>query len=162
MRENIDSAKNTEQLQILLSRFSHELRNPLALLSSELQLLASSHPDLSYDEQWENILGNLEYIHALLDDLSRYQNAGHLSLVLTDLSTCLNEIASSFRPVLEYLEIEFETDIPHDLPKLYLDPLNPTGISEHSSKCPGINQPSAWNHPFSCRIHHTICPYLSL
>ena len=100
MRENIDSAKNTEQLQILLSRFSHELRNPLALLSSELQLLASSHPDLSYDEQWENILGNLEYIHALLDDLSRYQNAGHLSLVLTDLSTCLNEIASSFRPVL--------------------------------------------------------------
>ena len=53
MRENIDSAKNTEQLQILLSRFSHELRNPLALLSSELQLLASSHPDLSYDEQWE-------------------------------------------------------------------------------------------------------------
>ena len=123
MREDIDSAKNTEQLQILLSRFSHELRNPLALLSSELQLLASSHPDLSYDEQWENILGNLEYIHALLDDLSRYQNAGHLSLVLTDLSTCLNEIASSFRPVLEYLEVEFETDIPHDLPKLYMDPL---------------------------------------
>ncbi|MDO5799677.1 MAG: HAMP domain-containing sensor histidine kinase [Eubacteriales bacterium] len=123
MRENIDSVKSTEQLQILLSRFSHELRNPLALLSSGLQLLASSHPELSSDEQWENILGNLEYIHALLDDLSRYQNAGQLSLVLTDLGTCLNEIARSFRPVLEYLEIEFETDIPSDLPKLSLDPL---------------------------------------
>ena len=123
MREKIDSAEHTEQLQILLSRFSHELRNPLALLSSGLQLLASSHPELSYDEQWENILGNLEYIHALLDDLSRYQNAGQLSLVLTDLNACLNEIAGSFRPVLEYLEIEFETDIPDDLPNLSLDPL---------------------------------------
>ena len=35
----------------------------------------------------------------------------------------MNEIARSFRPVLEYLEIEFETDIPDDLPKLSLDPL---------------------------------------
>nr|WP_294659512.1 HAMP domain-containing sensor histidine kinase [uncultured Blautia sp.] len=123
MKEKIDSAKQTEQVQILLSRFSHELRNPLALLSSELQLLASSHPELSSDEQWENILGNLEYIHALLDDLSRYQNAGHLSLVSTDLSICLNDIAKSFRPILDYLGIEFITDIPHNLPRLSLDPL---------------------------------------
>ena len=47
MKEKIDSAVQTEQFQILLSRFSHELRNPLALLSSELQLLASSHPELT-------------------------------------------------------------------------------------------------------------------
>lgn len=53
MKEKIDSAKHTEQIKILFSRFSHELRNPLALLSSELQLLASSHPQLSNDEQWE-------------------------------------------------------------------------------------------------------------
>ena len=123
MKEKIDSAKHTEQIKILFSRFSHELRNPLALLSSELQLLASSHPQLSNDEQWENILENLEYIHALLDDMSRYQNAGQLSLVLTDLSPCLNEISKSFHPVLKYLEIEFKTDIPDNLPKLSLDPL---------------------------------------
>ena len=123
MKEKIDSAVQTEQFQILLSRFSHELRNPLALLSSELQLLASSHPELTYDEQWENIYANLDYIHALLNDMTRYQNAGQLSLVLTDLSTCLNEIAKSFRPTLDYLGIEFETDIPNDLPNLSLDPL---------------------------------------
>lgn len=123
MKEKIDSAIQTEQFQILLSRFSHELRNPLALLSSELQLLASSHPELTYDEQWENIYANLDYIHALLNDMTRYQNAGQLSLVLTDLSACLNEIAKSFRPTLDYLGIEFETDIPNDLPNLSLDPL---------------------------------------
>ena len=55
MKEKIDSAKHTEQIKILFSRFSHELRNPLALLSSELQLLASSHPQLSNDEQSENM-----------------------------------------------------------------------------------------------------------
>ena len=137
MKEKIDSAKHTEQIKILFSRFSHELRNPLALLSSELQLLASSHPQLSNDEQWENILENLEYIHALLDDMSRYQNAGQLSLVLTDLSPCLNEISRSFRPVLKY----------------------PTGISKSSSQRSGIHQPYTWKHLFSCRIHCSICTY---
>mgnify|MGYP000417675925 CR=1 FL=1 len=75
-----DSAVQTEQFQILLSRFSHELRNPLALLSSELQLLASSHPELTYDEQWENIYANLDYIHALLNDMTDTRMRGSFPL----------------------------------------------------------------------------------
>ena len=64
---------------------------------------------------------NLNYIRELLDELSRYQNAGHISLVQTDLSICLDRITSSFRPALDYLGISFETDIPRDLPQISLD-----------------------------------------
>ena len=96
----------------MLSTFSHEIRNPLALITSEMQMLSDSQPQLCFNEHWDNIMENLNYIRELLDELSRYQNAGHISLVQTDLSICLDRITSSFRPALDYLGISFETDIP--------------------------------------------------
>ncbi len=81
MREKNRFEKHTEQsLKSLFSGFSHELKST----GSSLQRTAASRflpPSTLNDEQWENILENLEYIHALLDDMSRYQNAGQLSLV---------------------------------------------------------------------------------
>lgn len=105
----------------MLSTFSHEIRNPLALITSEMQMLSDSQPQLCFNEHWDNIMENLNYIRELLDELSRYQNASHISLVQTDLSICLNRITSSFRPALDYLGISFETDIPRDLPQISLD-----------------------------------------
>ena len=105
----------------MLSTFSHEIRNPLALITSEMQMLSDSQPQLCFNEHWDNIMENLNYIRELLDELSRYQNAGHISLVQTDLSICLDRITSSFRPALDYLGISFETDIPRDLPQISLD-----------------------------------------
>lgn len=86
-----------------------------------MQMLSDFEPQLCFNEHWDNIMENLNYIRELLDELSRYQNAGHISLVQTDLSLCLDRITSSFRPALDYLGISFETDIPRDLPQISLD-----------------------------------------
>ena len=110
-----------KDFQSMLSTFSHEIRNPLALITSDMQMLSDLHPQLCFSEHWENIMENLNYIRELLDELSRYQNAGHISLTQTDLSLCLERITNSFRPALDYLGITFETDIPHDLPQICLD-----------------------------------------
>ena len=96
-------------------------KQPLALITSEMQMLSDSQPQLCFNEHWDNIMENLNYIRELLDELSRYQNAGHISLVQTNLSICLDRITSSFRPALDYLGISFETDIPRDLPQISLD-----------------------------------------
>ena len=45
-----------------LSKFSHEIRNPLTLISSELQLLVSSHPEIADDTVWDDIMDNVEYM----------------------------------------------------------------------------------------------------
>lgn len=105
----------------MLSTISHEIRNPLALIFSEMQMLSDLEPQLNFNEHWDNIMENLNYIRELLDELSRYQNAGHISLVQTDLTLCLDRITSSFRPALDYLGISFEADIPRDLPQIRLD-----------------------------------------
>ena len=49
--------ETTKQLKkdfsFILSRLSHEIRNPIALISSELQLMADSHPELCSYRQWD-------------------------------------------------------------------------------------------------------------
>ena len=120
MEKNI-SEQQRKEFQSTLSTFSHEIRNPLALITSELQMLADHYPQLCLCEHWDNIMENLNYIRELLDDLSRYQNAGRVSLVLTDTAIFLKRIADSFRPALDYLGITLETDIPDTLPQVYLD-----------------------------------------
>lgn len=119
-RKNSLDTQKTE-LRSILSTLSHEIRNPLALITGELQMLSDLYPQMSSNEHWDNIVENLSYIGELLDELTRYQNAGHLSLVPTDTGICLNHIINSFRPALDYLGIALETDIPRSLPQIKLD-----------------------------------------
>ncbi|MDO4307980.1 MAG: ATP-binding protein [Eubacteriales bacterium] len=116
------TAKQQEkEFQFTLSKFSHEIRNPLALINSELQLMVSSHPEIAAYEGWDDIMDNLEYVKELLNELSDYNNAGKLSLRPTELSPFLHTVLTSFKPTLDYLGIALETDIPSHLPAFPLD-----------------------------------------
>lgn len=121
MQKKNDFEQQKKDFQLILSKFSHELRNPLTLLYSELQMMASSHPEITSYREWENVLENIDYMQQLLNELSSYQNAGRISPVETDLTAWLNTIIHSFRPALDYLGISLETDIPAMLPRLFLD-----------------------------------------
>ena len=53
-----------------LSKFSHELRNPLTLINSGLQMIASAHPEVKEYKHWDDVMDNLDYVKELLDELS--------------------------------------------------------------------------------------------
>ncbi|HJB28066.1 MAG TPA: sensor histidine kinase [Candidatus Blautia faecavium] len=112
-----------QELQLALSKFSHEIRNPVTLIHSELQLLLSTHPEISMYKEWEDILDNVEYVKELLKELSDYNNAGRIQLTRTELKSYLHRIASAVRPSMEYLEINFKEEIAEDLPELPIDPV---------------------------------------
>ena len=46
MQAETATAQLKKEFQFTLSKLSHEIRNPIALINSELQLMASSHPEL--------------------------------------------------------------------------------------------------------------------
>ena len=95
-KKNIITQIQKKEFQSMLSTFSHEIRNPLALITSEMQMLSDSQPQLCFNEHWDNIMENLTYIRELLDELSRYQNAGHITLVQTDLVSAWIELPVPF------------------------------------------------------------------
>lgn len=121
MQETNKYKQQKQEFHFTLSKFSHEIRNPLALISSELQMMAGSHPEVRDFSEWNDILDNIDHIRCLLDELSGYQNAERLSLTETDFILCLDSILNSFRPALDYLGITLKTCIPCSHPPLNLD-----------------------------------------
>ena len=61
-------------------------------------MLASAHPELNSYDGWYGIMENLEYIRELLNELSRYNNAEHLSPVQTDITLLLKKYYPLFPP----------------------------------------------------------------
>lgn len=121
MQANTTAEQLKEEFQLTLSKFSHEIRNPIALINSELQMLASSHPEVTTFDCWEDLMDNLEYVKELLNELSNYNNSGRVSLTPTNLRDYLHTVIASVKPTLDYLGIVLEIGISNSLPMLPID-----------------------------------------
>ena len=115
----VDKLKN--EFHYTLSKFSHEIRNPITLINSGLQMIASAHPEVQEYKHWDDIMDNLDYVKDLLDELSAFNNANRITPKSTDVCSYLKTILSSVKPTLDYLDITLVTDIPDSLPVMMLD-----------------------------------------
>lgn len=118
-KEQLSKAEN--DFHFTISRFSHEIRNPVALIGSELQMIEDTHPEVTGYDCWNDIQDNLDYIKQLLNDLSDYNNAKRLILKKTPMTDYLNTILSSVIPTFHYLGIALEQHISPALPELPID-----------------------------------------
>lgn len=121
MKTNTTAEQIIEEFQFTLSKFSHEIRNPVSLISSSLQMMASVHPNVTDYENWDDIMDNLDYVKELLNELSNYNNAGRISPKPTNMKSYLENILSSVRPTFDYLDIHLETNFSPFLPVLSID-----------------------------------------
>lgn len=117
--------KTTKQLKqefnFTLSRFSHEIRNPIALISSELQLMASSHPELCSYRHWDDLMDNLDYLTELLNELSDFNHATTVRPVPVNPKEFLTSALSCEKSALSYLGITLETHMENINSQIYLD-----------------------------------------
>lgn len=101
----------------IVSEISHEIRNPLTLISSSLQLMQVQRPDVTSDLHWLQIADNVDYICQLLKELSAFNNSDSLHYSVFSMEQLLKEIVISFVISLdeENPDIEFTSSIPNDL-----------------------------------------------
>ena len=116
-----NTLKEPDESRLLLSRFSHEIRNPISLINSELQMIEETHPEVASYRYWNDIMDNLEYTKILLNNLSEYNNADRLMPRKTDFHRYLSSLISSIRPTCEYLGIALDVQIPDTLPAIFID-----------------------------------------
>lgn len=116
----LERLKNENQL--LLSKIFHEIRNPVALIRSAMDLMAIHHPEVTEYEEWDDILDSMDYLKSLLNEVSQFNNATRLKPQPTQISEFLESIFRSVQPTLDYLQIHFTSDF--DLPDtpLLIDP----------------------------------------
>lgn len=106
-----------------VSAISHEIRNPLTLVYSTLQLIESTHPEVHSFAHWQELHQDIEYMKQLLEELSSYNNSERLDLILLDTSLFFRRISLSFASSIIDTDIEFTSSIPEDLPSVSLDSL---------------------------------------
>lgn len=122
--------KTTEKYELLISSISHEIRNPVTLISSYLQLIEDKHPEVDTFEHWHTVTEEMKYLRLLLSDISYFNNGMHLHTVPVDFqkwlpdyfsraSLYVRELAKQY-----HLPLEFETSsLPCGLPTLPADPV---------------------------------------
>lgn len=110
MSENSEINKMRQDFQFTLSKVSHEIRNPVTLINSFLQMMAQNHPEVEDFAYWDDIIENMEYLKNLLNELSTYNNAHRLEREPVDLPDFVNSVAESLRPTLHYLGIKLTVE----------------------------------------------------
>lgn len=122
-------SKQTEQLcgdlnySFSLSRISHEIRNPLTLIYSTVQLLTAKHPSLTKDSLWNQLISDIDYLNELTDSISVYNHSRQLSLKMTDITPILTDITNNYRPIAEKSGKTLDLAIRNTLRPVMCDPL---------------------------------------
>lgn len=101
-----------------ISKISHELRNPLTLISSTIQLIEAQHPETTSFKYWNNLRGDLAYMSQLLTELSSYNNCERLHTETFSSLEFLQRICLSFAASCADTKTSFTSKLPDSLPSI--------------------------------------------
>lgn len=121
MEENSEAKQIIDQLldnhSEAISAIAHEIRNPLTLISSSLQVMEVQHPEVLEFPHWRQTIEDVNFMCQLLNELSTFNNSNILHYSVFSIERLLKNIAVSFAISLEgeNSEIEFASSVPADL-----------------------------------------------
>lgn len=101
-----------------ISKFSHELRNPLTLIYSSLQLLEKECPEVRKSGLWTQIGKDMLDVIQLLKDMSAPFHP--LQTAPLSIAEFLSELSASFAPSMKMRGICFSAELPDTLSDLVL------------------------------------------
>lgn len=96
-----------------ISRFSHELRNPLTLIYSSLQLLEKECPAVLESDLWEQIKKDMCDVIQLLKDMSA--PFGRFQMAPMRLADFFSDLSSAFAPSMKMREIDLQVELSDEL-----------------------------------------------
>lgn len=100
-----------KDIEFMLSKFSHEIRNPLTTLYSTVQLIEMQHPEVKEFKHWTSLIYDIEYMNQLLDELSNFTKSERLNLTYIEMRPFLERISLSFAASIAQSEVEYTSEI---------------------------------------------------
>ena len=79
-----------EDTNFTIAKITHEIRNPLTLINSSLQLIQSMHPEVKEFRFWSQTLEDVSYVTQLLDDLAVYSDKRRFFMCEVDLKEVIH------------------------------------------------------------------------
>lgn len=97
---------NGSENALELNKMFHEIKNPLTLITSSLQLIESDHPEVTSFRFWNQTMKDVQNLRLLIDDLSSYEKSSSLRISRIHLFDFVEDLLESMESFL------LETGIP--------------------------------------------------
>lgn len=97
----------TKDVEFLLSKFAHEIRNPLTTLYSTVQLIEVKHPEVKEFAHWSNLTYDIEFMNHLLDEMSDFTKSERLQPETFDFRSFLETLTLAFAASIEQSNVEY-------------------------------------------------------
>lgn len=104
----------------LIGAFSHEIRNPLTLINSSMQLLETECPTVLDSTLWTQIRQDMQDVLRLLNDMSSLNKSSQINRTLISVSNLLSGIGTSVCPIMKEKNIRFAVSIEPSLSDINL------------------------------------------
>ena len=78
-----------------LSKMFHEIKNPLTLINSSLQLIQDEHPEVTTFRFWNQTMEDIKNLRNLLDELSSFQKGNVLNMTKINLFDFTEDLLES-------------------------------------------------------------------
>lgn len=86
---------NESEISLELSKMFHEIKNPLTLINSSLQLIESEHPEVKDFRFWNQTIKDLQNLRILINDLSSFQKSNMLNMTKINLFDFTEDLLES-------------------------------------------------------------------
>ena len=100
MEENREAKQIISQLlenhHTSVSMIAHEIRNPLTLVSSSLQVIEAQHPEVKEFNNWEQMMEDVRFMCSLLNELSSFNKSSTLHHSVFSIERLLKNVDVSF------------------------------------------------------------------
>lgn len=97
----------TKDIEFLLSKFAHEIRNPLTTLYSTVQLIEVKHPEVKEFAHWSSLTYDIEFMNHLLDEMSDFTKSERLQPETFDFRSFLETLTIAFAASIEQSNVEY-------------------------------------------------------
>jgi len=108
-----------EDTNFTVAKITHEIRNPLTLINSSLQLIQSMHPEVKDFQFWSQTLEDVEYLAQLLNDLSTYSDQRRFYMCEVDVKEVALSLKESLKPYALANDKYFSLHLPSQLPPIF-------------------------------------------
>ena len=112
-----------EDTNLTIAKIAHEIRNPLTLINSSLQLIETMHPEVKDFQFWSQTLDDVEYLNQLLDELSLYSDSRRFFMCEVNLKEIFSSLEESLQPYVMAEKKNFSVHLPSQLPSVFGNPV---------------------------------------
>lgn len=121
--KNMEYKSQLDDLTFTISQISHEIRNPVTMINSYLQLIEKEHPEVNSFIFWKETKEDMKYLRELLDNLSTYNNSNTLNITRIHSENFIKSICTSVTAAFSTENYQFSWQNETPLPDIYGDPV---------------------------------------